>query len=174
MPIELRDLARLPPSIENMAFSKIRMERLPEEEAARFFNGLYRAALLSHDDGDWSRVEQYLAEWERDLVSRVNPSALSFDRSPWTPFAGPLTAARIALVTTGGAYLRDGHEPFVDDDPSFRVIPSSTPPADLAIFHEHYDTSNAQRDINVIFPIDRLRDMPVSYTHLTLPTKRIV
>ena len=28
MPIELRDLARLPPSIENMAFSKIRVERL--------------------------------------------------------------------------------------------------------------------------------------------------
>ncbi|MYD36917.1 MAG: hypothetical protein F4X20_07940 [Dehalococcoidia bacterium] len=159
MPIELRDLARLPPSIENMAFSKIRVERLPEEEATRFFNGLYEAALLSHDDGDWSRVESYLSDWERDLISRVNPNAISFDSSPWTPFEKPLSEARIALLTTGGAYVRDTQEPYIDDDPSYRVISSTTPASDLAIFHVHYDTSNAEKDINVIFPIERLREM---------------
>ena len=159
MPIELRDLARLPPSIENMAFSKIRVERLSEEEATRFFNGLYEAALLSHDDGDWSRVEAYLSEWERDLVSRVNPNAISFDSSPWTAFEKPLSEARIALLSTGGVYVRDAQEPFIDDDPSYRVIPSTTPASELAIFHEHYDTSNAEKDINVIFPIERLREI---------------
>lgn len=159
MPIELRDLARLPPSIENMAFSKIRVERLPEEEATRFFNGLYEAALLSHDDGDWSRVDAYLGEWERDLISRVNPNAISFDSSPWTAFQKPLSEARIALLTTGGTYVRDAQEPYIDDDPTYRVIPSATPVSDLAIFHEHYDKSNAEKDINVIFPIERLRDM---------------
>jgi len=159
MPIDLRDLARLPPSIENMAFSKIRVERLPEEEATRFFNGLYEAALLSHDDGNWSRVEAYLGEWERDLVSRVNPNAISFDSSPWAAFDKPLSEARIALLTTGGAYVRDRQEPFIDDDPTYRVIPSTTPASELAIFHEHYDKSNAEKDINVIFPIERLREM---------------
>ena len=159
MAIELSDLAKLPPSIENMAFSKIRVERLPEEQAARFFNGLYEAALLSHDDGDWSRVEDYLSEWERDLISRVNPNAISFDSSPWAPFDKPLSEARVALITTGGAYVRDAQEPFVDDDPSYRVIPSATAASAIDIFHVHYDTSNAEKDINVIFPIDRLRDM---------------
>ena len=159
MPIELRDIARLPPSIENMAFSKIRVERLSDEEATRFFNGLYEAALLSHDDGDWSRVDDYLSEWERDLISRVNPNAISFDSSPWAPFGKPLAEARIALITTGGVYAPQNHDPFVDDDPSFRVIPSATPAPDLAIFHEHYDKSNAEKDINVIFPIERLREM---------------
>lgn len=159
MSIELRDLARLPPSIENMAFSKIRVERLPEGEATRFFNGLYEAALLSHDDGDWSRVDEFLGEWERDLVSRVNPNAISFGSSPWAAFVKPLSEARIALLTTGGVYVRDTQAPFVDDDPSYRVIPSATPASDLAIFHEHYDKSNAEKDINVIFPIERLREM---------------
>lgn len=159
MPIELRDLARLPPSIENMAFSKIRVERLSEEEATRFFNGLYEAALLSHDDGDWSRVESYLSDWERDLVSRVNPNAISFDSAPWAAFEKSLSEARIALLTTGGAYVRDAQEPYIDDDPSYRVIPSTTPVSELAIFHEHYDKSNAEKDINVIFPIERLREM---------------
>ena len=161
MPIELRDLGRLPPSIENMAFSKIRVERLADEEATRFFNGLYEAALLSHDDGNWSRVDDYLGEWERDLISRVNPNAISFDSSPWTPFERSLANARVALITTGGVYMRDAQESFVDDDPSFRVIRSDTPASGLGIFHEHYDKSNAEKDINVIFPIERLREMDV-------------
>ena len=161
MAIELRDLGRLPSSIENMAFSKIRVERLPEEEATRFFNGLYEAALLSHDDGDWSRVEDFLSDWERDLISRVNPNAISFESSPWTPFARSLSEARVALLTTGGVYMRDGQAPFVDDDPSYRIIPSTTPSSELGIFHEHYDKSNAEKDINVIFPIERLREMDV-------------
>ena len=161
MPIELRDLGRLPPSIENMAFSKIRVERLAEEEATRFFNGLYEASLLSHDDGNWSRVDDYLGEWERDLISRVNPNAISFDSSPWTPFERSLADARVALITTGGVYMRDAQDSFIDDDPSFRVIRSDTPASDLGIFHEHYDKSNAEKDINIIFPIERLREMDV-------------
>ena len=161
MPIELRDLGRLPPSIENMAFSKIRVERLAEEEAVRFFNGLYEAALLSYDDGNWSRVDDYLGEWERDLISRVNPNAISFDSSPWAPFERSLSEARVALITTGGVYMRDAQESFVDDDPSYRVIPSTTSTSELGIFHEHYDKSNAEKDINVIFPIERLREMDV-------------
>ena len=164
MPIELRDLGRLPPSIENMAFSKIRVERLAEEEATRFFNGLYEAALLSHDDDNWSRVDDYLGEWERDLISRVNPNAISFDSSPWTPFERSLADARVALITTGGVYMRDAQDSFVDDDPSFRVIRSDTPASDLGIFHEHYDKSNAEKDINIIFPIERLREMDVEGT----------
>lgn len=159
MPIELRDLAGLPPSIENMAFSKIRVERLPEEEATRFFNGLYEAALLSHDDGDWSRVDEFLNEWERDLVSRVNPNAIFFDSSPWAAFEKPLSEARIAMLSTGGVYVKNTQEPFIDDDPSYRMIPSTTPASNLAIFHEHYDKSNAEKDINVIFPIERLQEM---------------
>ena len=159
MPLEVRELGRLPPSIENMAFSKVRVERLSDENALRFFNGLYRATLLSHDDGDWSRVETFLDEWERELISNVNPNALSFDDSPWTPFKKPLSDARVALLTTGGVYKKDSQEPFVDDDPSFRVIPSATAASDLGIFHEHYDKSNAEKDINVIFPIEPMRGM---------------
>ena len=93
----------------------------------------------------------------RDLA-RFSPP-ISFDWSPWAPFSGPLSEARVALVTTGGVYVREGQEPFVDDDPSFRVIPSAAPTSDLAIFHEHYDTSNAEKDINVVFPIERLREL---------------
>ncbi len=93
------------------------------------------------------------------IVWRMIYSPVSYDWSPWTPFEGSLAEARLALITTGGVYVGSAQEPFVDNDPSFRAIPSSTSEDDLAIFHRHYDNSHAEKDINVVYPIDRLRDM---------------
>ena len=86
MPLEVADLAKSPLSIENMAFSKIRVGGLSDEEGLEFFNGLYLAAVLAKNDGDWSRVESFLDKWETDLISRARPTALRFDSAPWVHF----------------------------------------------------------------------------------------
>ncbi len=98
------------------------------------------------------------------IVWRFIYSPVSYNSSPWTPFKGSLAEARVALLTTGGIYVGSMQEPFVENDPSFRRIPSSTPESDLAIFHRHYDNSHALKDINVVYPIDRLRDMEAEGT----------
>ena len=41
-------------------------------------------------------------------------------------------------------------------DPSFRVIDSRQPISDLMITHDYYNHSDAEKDINIIFPIQRL------------------
>jgi D-proline reductase (dithiol) PrdB len=46
-----------------------------------------------------------------------------------------------------------------DGDPSFRAIPSSARQADLTITHKYYDHSAADRDINVVLPLNRLREL---------------
>jgi len=82
------------------------------------------------------------------------------DGAPYTSLTKPLSACRIALVTTAGLHLRDDH-PFVGGDQSYRVIPSTT--AASAILQSHtsigFDRVPIQRDLNVSFPIDRLREM---------------
>ena len=79
---------------------------------------------------------------------------------PWTPPSTPVSESAIALVTTAGVHLRS-QEPFdmddPDGDPSFRVIPSTSLHADLTITHKYYDHSAADRDINVVLPLDRAR-----------------
>jgi D-proline reductase (dithiol) PrdB len=45
-----------------------------------------------------------------------------------------------------------------DGDPSFRVILADAPPEHLTITHDYYDHREADRDVNVVLPIDRLRD----------------
>jgi D-proline reductase (dithiol) PrdB len=81
---------------------------------------------------------------------------------PWTPVQKPLRETVIALVTTSGVHLKT-QPPFnmddSDGDPSFRVIPSHVGSDELMITHKYYDHSAADRDINVVLPLDRLREL---------------
>lgn len=81
---------------------------------------------------------------------------------PWAPLARPLSECTVALVTTAGVHRRtdppfDMEDP--DGDPSVRVIPSDVDPEALTITHKYYDHAAADRDINVVLPLDRLREL---------------
>jgi D-proline reductase (dithiol) PrdB len=79
-----------------------------------------------------------------------------------TPFAPgpPLRVRRVAIVTTSGVHAR-GERPFEIGAADYRVIPGDTPAADLIMSHSsvNFDRSGFQEDINVVFPIDRLREL---------------
>jgi D-proline reductase (dithiol) PrdB len=78
---------------------------------------------------------------------------------PYTPRSRELKEATFALVTTAGVYLRT-QEPFnVEGANSWRLIPGDVEANQLMVTHEHYDHSDADKDINCIFPIDRLREL---------------
>lgn len=84
-------------------------------------------------------------------------------RDPEEParLAGPLSGARVALVSTGGATLPD-QEPFSTGktgDASFREIPSDTDPAGLRFDHPHYDTDLAREDPDCVFPLRLMRTL---------------
>jgi D-proline reductase (dithiol) PrdB len=89
----------------------------------------------------------------RNFVVNVN--------TPWTPFAKNLKECRIALVTTGGVHLHS-QPPFdMEDregDPTFRMIPYGTSGEDLMITHNYYDHHDADKDMNVVFPLQRLTE----------------
>jgi D-proline reductase (dithiol) PrdB len=81
---------------------------------------------------------------------------------PWTPFSKDLGKCRIALVTTAGVHLRS-QPPFdmedKEGDSTWREIPSQVDPKDLTITHNYYDHRDGDRDINVVFPVERLREI---------------
>jgi D-proline reductase (dithiol) PrdB len=74
----------------------------------------------------------------------------------------PLAASRLAFVSSAGVQLK-GTLPFDVVHPvgdySFRRVPSNARPADLEIHQIKYPTSGANRDLNVIFPIERLQEL---------------
>ncbi len=78
-----------------------------------------------------------------------------------TPFVGgpPLKQRRVAIITTSGLHAR-GDRPFDIGAADYRVIPGDTPTSELIMSHAsvNFDRSGFQEDINVVFPIDRLRE----------------
>ena len=73
----------------------------------------------------------------------------------------PVSEARVALITTGGAYIKGEQPRFhmgIEGDASFRELPGSVSLNQLRLSHSGYDTKLAMKDINVVFPLDRLRE----------------
>jgi D-proline reductase (dithiol) PrdB len=103
----------------------------------------------------YTRIPAWPGVYAR-LAARTAPGAV-----PWTPATVPLERATVALVTTAGLHLRS-QAPFDmqsgEGDASYRVIPATARPAELAITHDYYDHAAADRDPDVVFPLSRLRE----------------
>ncbi|MBI3397955.1 MAG: hypothetical protein HY265_06770 [Deltaproteobacteria bacterium] len=81
---------------------------------------------------------------------------------PWAPLTKPVKDCKIALATTAGVHLKS-QKPFnmkdPNGDPTFREIPRDTPKGQFIITHDYYDHKDADKDINIVFPIDRLKEL---------------
>ncbi len=104
-------------------------------------------------------VEEGLADFQTEKkmdVIKKYPLVVSED-VPWTAFKGRPSEKTVALVTSGGLYLKASQPAFeaesIHGDPSFREIPRTARPEDFGIAHPHYDHSLAEEDIGTIFPL---------------------
>lgn len=84
------------------------------------------------------------------------------DLVPLASLTRPLSQARVTFVSTSGVQPK-GTLPFDTVHPvgdyTFRRVPSDSAPADLEIHQLKYPTDGAHRDLNVIFPIERLQEL---------------
>jgi D-proline reductase (dithiol) PrdB len=83
----------------------------------------------------------------------------SFETEPFVS-GPPLSDRRVAIVSSA-ALIRRGDKPFPAGSGEYREVPSAWDTSDILISHVsiNFDRSGFQRDINVVFPIDRLRDL---------------
>jgi D-proline reductase (dithiol) PrdB len=100
-----------------------------------------------------------------DLSEVTRQSYLTFpvfelDEAPFVRPRKSLAESRVALVTTAGLHVR-GDKPFFSGDQTYRVIPSSTPTSQIVQSHSSigFDRTAFMRDVNISYPIDRLREL---------------
>ena len=91
----------------------------------------------------------------------VDQTALGISRLciPFTPFRGRLEEAMVCLVTTAGVRLAAQPAFHAEHELAHRVIPGSATSAELTVDDTHYDHACVDRDMNCVFPIDRLREL---------------
>ncbi len=84
------------------------------------------------------------------------------DFVPLARLKKPLSQARLSFVSSAGVQPV-GTMPFDVAHPvgdySFRRVPSAAMPAELEIHQIKYPTHGALKDLNVIFPIERLQEL---------------
>lgn len=79
---------------------------------------------------------------------------------PFTKFTKAANQAKFALITTAGVHLTT--QPVFDveaGDHSVRFIPKMVKEEELMISHTHFDRSDADRDVNCVFPLFRLNEL---------------
>lgn len=106
-----------------------------------------------------SESGQAFGRWLSKLIALPQLKRLSAGSIPWTRLSRPISEARVAIVTTSGVHLTADRPFNLDSDSSFRVIPRDAKAADLTITHQAYDRTDALRDINLVFPLERLREL---------------
>ncbi len=106
-----------------------------------------------------------LPEWEREHLLEKGREAPRFTDRHWVT-GKPLKARRIAIVTTSGLHRRTDRPFDFVPGTEYRVIPGDTASGGLVMSHisVNFDRSGFLDDINVVFPIDRLRELVTAGT----------
>ncbi len=103
-----------------------------------------------------ARLDRMPEVERKHLLSLPCPS---YETTPWVT-GPPLAERRPAIISTAGLYRR-GDRPFGVGAADYRIIPKDTPARDLLMSHisTNFDRTGFQQDWNVVFPIDRLREL---------------
>ena len=101
-------------------------------------------------------VRRYFSRQAQKMVLQINepPMEAHIDK--------PLGECKVAFLTTAGVHLKS-QEPFETEkgDPTYRIIPGDINYNDLMITHTHYNHQEADKDINVVFPLEILQEFAV-------------
>jgi len=94
----------------------------------------------------------------------ANLECPTFEIQPWAG-GPPLARRRVAVLSTAGLQRR-GDRPFGLGAADFRVIPGDLPAAELVMSHvsTNFDRTGFQQDLNVVLPLDRLRELAAEGT----------
>lgn len=80
-------------------------------------------------------------------------------KSIFEPVKKPLNEMTVALVTCAGVHLKTDKRFNLAGDTSYRAVPDTVKDEDLMVSHGGYDNSDVNKDVNCMFPIDRLHEL---------------
>ena len=114
---------------------------------------------------EWLRAfqENWLADYEKN--GQPDWTRYTYPHNRLSPSSNgiSLSNSRLMLISTAGAYYPGVHKPFDQKKPlgdyTIRVIPSSTPPNDLAFSNPDFDHRYVNEDPQVMLPLSHLREM---------------
>ncbi|MBI4310722.1 MAG: hypothetical protein HY681_02980 [Chloroflexi bacterium] len=162
----------------DLLFKFLGSRNLTDADAAEFFRGLLEKLGEALDTGDYTVVREHVFQWQVHAYAPAEgapPPQFHYDSAPWAPPRKPLSQSRVVLISAGGLSV-EGDDPLGPDGPTqeqavpriqeflkmppvLSAIPLDAAPGRLRIRHPGYDIRAALRDHNVVFPLDRLKEL---------------
>lgn len=90
---------------------------------------------------------------QSEIFVPVTPSPV------WTEVTKELKDMRIAIASAAGVHLKSDPRFNLAGDFSFREIPGEVKADELMVSHGGYDNGDVNKDINAMFPINRLQEL---------------
>lgn len=102
-----------------------------------------------------------LPQWQREQLLEKRDQLPRLPSPAWA--GGPaLSRRRVAIVSTAGLQ-QSGDRPFTGSAGAteYRLIPADAPTGTLMMSHMsvNFDRTGFRRDVNLVFPLDRLREL---------------
>lgn len=149
---------------------------LSDDEAATFFQELLWKLGDALVDGEFDRLVEHVYDWQVRTYSR-GEAKWTYDEGPFKPLQKPVSASRLTLISSSGHFVA-GEDPdplgvatttqeeaterileFLKSEPQLSSVPITTPKRALRVRHPGYDIRAAAADANVVFPLERLREL---------------
>ena len=111
---------------------------------------------------EWFGRARPLLEAQQWADAMQGVPTLDLEAARPRPLAKPLIQATVALVTSAGLAApgqprMDGAN--IEGDYTIRLLDADLPTGELTTWHTHFDTAAAREDLNVVYPIDRLKEL---------------
>jgi len=151
------------------------LKSLSPEDAARFFQVLFFEVGALMDGAEKERIIDFI--FRAQVKAYAGPGRYQYEDAPFARLTKPLAETRLALLSSSGHFIK-GDDPkpfgldnmtqaeaekrisdFIKEEPQLSEIPVDAAKKDLQVRHGGYDIRGAEKDMNVNFPIDRMREL---------------
>jgi D-proline reductase (dithiol) PrdB len=110
----------------------------------------------------WLDRARPLLEAARWAEALKDVPTLQLEPAQPQPLARPLAECTVALVSTAGL-SPPGQEPMdgsnIEGDYTIRRLDTNRAVSELRSSHTHFDRTAAEQDMNVVYPLDRLKEL---------------
>ena len=110
----------------------------------------------------WLAQARPLLEAARWAEAMKGVPTLPVEPAQPRPLTRPLAECTLALVTSAALTMPDQPPldgPNIEGDYTIRILDDDAAPRTLTCWHTHFDTTAAREDVNVVYPIDRLKEL---------------
>lgn len=90
---------------------------------------------------------------QSEIFAPITPPSI------FTPVTKELKNMKIAIASAAGIHLKSDKRFNLAGDFGYRLVPGDTPTSELMVSHGGYDNGDVNKDINCMFPLDRLREL---------------